>query len=282
MENISRMAAEVNKLIGGKLLSNETIYLPSVGSLYIIEDSSPKKRVEFSSNEHGTSLVAVIEQKASCTSEQASDIYNKWLTEVRTSSLIAIEGVGELRGKSFITSQPFLTQLNPQYKETRTMERRTPKKKKGGVGIIVIIVLLLLLLVAGYFIFTRVKASQAEKAQIEAIATEKAAEQQRVSDSINLAQIEARRIAELEAAQEASSSGLRYRVVFGVFERRSNIDNAYTTIAKIPNSHGAKEYPFGARTMVSMFESDNRRECQDFLMTNYNDYPDSWVYDSQQ
>ncbi|MFI3332816.1 MAG: hypothetical protein SNI51_05970 [Rikenellaceae bacterium] len=279
MEHISRMAAEVNKLIGGKLLSSEAIHLPEVGSLYIIKDSSPKKKVEFSSNEHGSSLISVIEERASCTTEQATEIYNKWLEEVRSASIIAIEGVGELRGKSFVTSTTFLTQLNPQYNDNTTMEKK--KKRKGGV-IIFIIIILLLLLVVGYFISTKVKETQAEKARIETIARERAAEQQRVADSINLAQIEARRLQELEASEAASNSGLRYKVVFGVFELRSNIDNAHTTIAKIPNSHEAKEYPLGTRTLVSMFESDNRQECQNFLMTNYNDYPDSWVYDSQQ
>ncbi len=277
------MAAEVNKLIGGKLLSGESIYLPEVGSLYIVVNASQKKKVEFSSNEQGTPLIGIIEERAKCTSDQALEIYNRWLAEVRKEQALYIEGVGELRGKSFVGNRQFLNQLNPElYREVKQESNNKKSNKKGGMLPIVVAIILLLLIAVGYFIFTSVKASKQEKARIEAIARTKAMEQQRIADSVNLAEIEARRAQELLESESATTLGARYKVVYGVFELRSNVDNAIKNIPKIAGSHPAKEYPLGTKTMVSMFESDDRQECQRFLMANYDNFPDTWIYDSQQ
>ncbi|MFI3281214.1 MAG: hypothetical protein R3Y44_04490 [Rikenellaceae bacterium] len=290
MEQVSRMAAEVNKLIGSTLLAGNAVHFPEVGSLYVIVDQAGNKKIDFSSAAQGTHLVEIIKDRAGCTPEQAAQIYERWIGEVRTATLLKIEGVGDLQSKTFFMNAAFSKQLNQQTTITKTEETMettptptpapTAAPKKSNKGIIIIIVIILFAL-AGYFAYNAISKSQAEKARIEAIAKEKAAEQQRVADSIALAQIEAKRLAEAEAAA-AQAVTPRYRVVYGVYKLRSNVDVAIKHINGQFGKDRAKEYPFEALTMVSMFESDSRNECQKFLMEYYDLYPDSWIHDSEQ
>ncbi len=304
MEQISRMAAEVNKLIGLNLLEGGAIYLPEIGSLYTIVDDSGAKRIDFSSSEQGVSLVDVIKDRAECTPEQASEIFRRWLEEVRTTeSIIIVDGVGELRQKSFVAVNSFSDQLNTEIKIENSMEENqtpqeavptptptpapapaqptneAPEKKKCSKGIIIILLIVIVVALAGFFGYKAISKSKAEKATIEAAAAQRAAEQQRVADSIAVAQIETKRIA--EAAAVASTTSPRYRLVYGVYELRSNVDVAIAKINKLYGEGSAHEYPFGAYTLVSMFESNDRSECQRLLMKNYETFPDAWIYDSQ-
>ncbi|MFR9504440.1 MAG: hypothetical protein SNH73_08370 [Rikenellaceae bacterium] len=306
MEQISRMAAEVNKLIGSNLLSGDALYLPEIGSLYIIESSEGLKKVDFSSSEQGSSLIDIIMTRASCTSEQANEIFSRWLTEVRNPSAIVIKGVGELRGKSFVMAEYFAAQLNPtpakrvEVVESPKVETDKkivvvePKKvdkpmaervenqsnKRSGKGLWIAVVIIFIA-VCGYFTFNSIKESNEEKARIAQIAAEKASEQRRIADSIALAQTEAKRAADAALAV-APNQAPRFMVVYGVFEVRSNVDAAIATINKQFGNGSAHEYPYGRYTLVSMFESEVRSECQNFLMANYSTYPDAWVYGYKQ
>lgn len=325
MEQVSRMSAEVNKLIGSSILSGKNVYLPQIGTLHTIVNNEGRKRIDFSSSEQGVSLIEIIKDRAGCTPEQAEEIYNRWKGELYTPVLTQIAEVGELRIKSFITYDSFSQQLNksqepqtaaaepkeeataapqsevrqvvkptpipiaiPKLQKTTTMSEPTvtPKvtkpaeTKKGGSKLILVLIFIALVIVGGYFGYNAASKAKAEKALIEQIAAQKAAEAQRKADSIALAQIEARKAAEAQAAMEAETP--RYRVVYGVYRLRSNVDVALRHIDAQYGAGRGKEYPHYDKTMVSMFESDNRRECQNFLMEYYDMYPDSWVYDSAQ
>ncbi len=309
MEQISRMAAEVNKLIGSNILAGKALHLQGVGSLYIIVSPEGNKRIDFSSAEQGLSLIEVIKDRAGCTPEQALEIYSRWLAEVRTSAgIIVVDGVGELRGKTFVMAESFAVQLNPEaikLKKVVTVKEVSapatpaapavpaaeaaeaeaaapaPEKKKSckALWISLIVVAVLIGAGVGYYFYDK---GQKESAQIEATARAEAAEQQRVADSIAMAELEARRMAEAEAALLASQVTPRYKVVYGVYELRSNVDVAIKHINAQYGEDRGQEYPFGSYTLVSMFESDDRAEAQEFLMEYYELYPDSWVYDSQQ
>ncbi len=332
MEQVSRMAAEVNKLIGGVLIAGQSLYLPEVGSLYIAVNKDGSKKVDFSSAEKGASIVEIIKDRASCTSEQASEIFARWIAEVRTAKAIVIAGVGELRGKTFVAEPEFVAQLASgavapeQADETEELAQAevapeeesapesapestpestptpasapqaepkskakskqkaapvpepAPKKSKRGLWIFLAIVILA---VGGYFAYDSANKAKAEEARIAAIEQLRLAEQQRAADSIAMAQMEAKRLADAEAALLAAKTP-RYRVVYGVYELRSNVDVAVVNINAQYGKDRAQEYPFGSYTMVSMFESDTRSECQDFLMEYYDLYPDAWIYDSEQ
>ncbi len=291
MGQISRMAAEVNKLIGSNILAGKAVYLPEVGSLYIIVSPKGVKSIDYSSAEQGLSLVEVIKDRAGCTPEQAVEIYNRWVVEVRTSAgVVVVDGVGELRGKTFVMVESFAIQLNPEPikaennmanpKKASHAHAHAPKKKScKALWISIVVVLVLAGAAYGYYEYDK---AQKEKARMEAIAREKAAEQQRVADSIALAQVEARRLAEAEAALLASQATPQYKVVYGVYDLRSNVVEALKHINAQFGEGRGHEYDFGSYTLVSMFESEDRAECQKFLMEYYDLYPDSWIYDAEQ
>ncbi len=295
MEQVSRMAAEVNKLIGLNLLDSKAVNIPELGSLFITVNPQGIKSVAFDTKEPGLSIVEIIKDRAACTPEQATEIVSRWVAEVRTAEALVIEGVGSLNNDgTFTTKESFATQLNPNPPAEAVAEpapapkvakRVTPKvapksdKKKPCPKAIVAIIVLFIVAAGGYFAYTSIQKANAEKAEIERIAQERAVEQQRIADSIALAQIEAQRAAQEVVVVEEPP---RYRVVYGIYELRSNVDVAIKRINKEYGADQAHEYPFGTFTMVSMFESDSRQEAQNFLMENYDLYPDSWVYDSKQ
>ncbi len=303
MGQISKMAAEVNKLVGNRLLSGEAVHLPEVGSLCITMSTSHRKRVEFMIEPQGQSLVEVIKERAKCTDEESLLIYQRWLEEVRLDSTLTIEGVGELRANGFVTADSFAKELNPivvaepepapepvsapvpapKPAPKKIVKQNSDKKpmtttpeKKSSKGLIYTIIAVVVLLIGGYFIYSNISESRAEAARIEAEAEAKIKEAQRVADSIKIANLEAQRLAE-EAAKVVEP--LRYRWVYGVFAEQSNVDNAVKFINSTFGEGTAKCYPFGACTLVSMFESNNRAECQRLLMDNYDTYPDSWIYE---
>ncbi|MFI3324031.1 MAG: hypothetical protein SNI45_06345 [Rikenellaceae bacterium] len=296
MEQVSRMAAEVNKLIGSSLLDGKAVYIPEVGSLYIVVNPEGGKRVDFSSAERGTSLIEIIKDRAGCTPEQGVEIFSRWIEEVRTPKTLLIVGVGELRIKTFVAEEAFMAQLNPDAAPAPAPAAAEPAPaaapapaepelvapiKKSSNKVLWIALVVILLAVGGYLGYTSYSEAQAEKALIEAAAREKAAEQQRVADSIAMAQMEARRLAEAEAALLAAKTP-RYRVVYGVYRLRSNVDVAIENINAQYGDDRGQEYPYGPCTMVTMFESDDRDEAQAFLMEYYDLYPDAWVHDSEQ
>ncbi|MFI3264682.1 MAG: hypothetical protein SNG38_05905 [Rikenellaceae bacterium] len=295
MKQISRMANEVNKLIGTTLLSGNSVYIPKIGSLYTTEDKETKS-VCFTPEEQGKSVIELVQERARCTEEQASDIYDRWKTEVTQEDTITINGVAKISAGSAVVSDRFLEKLNAKpvekpKKEEKTKKKKVDKPKKvkpikekkpmNKKGIIVIASLVAVIFI-GYLTINSISKSNAEKARIEMIAKEKAAEQKRAADSVSRAQIEAKRIAEAEAKAAANKVPPRFRVVYGVYDLRSNVDVAIASINKRHGAGSAHEYPFGARTMVTIFESESRQECQKFLMENYDTYTNSWIYDAQQ
>lgn len=118
------MVEAVNRLVGNRLAEGGEVFLPGVGSLYTdrwgARRISPRKIepprhfVAFSSQERGVSLVGEIARTAQCDQTQAQDIYNRWLSVVQHDNTLCIEGVGELKVKSFVLDPAFDKLLNPQ------------------------------------------------------------------------------------------------------------------------------------------------------------------------
>ena len=81
------MIEEVNKIIYNMLISGRGVLLPEIGALYIERQAArkladgrlltPRNVVLFSKQEQAPSLVDEIVAIASCSTEQAQDIYNK-------------------------------------------------------------------------------------------------------------------------------------------------------------------------------------------------------------
>lgn len=118
------MVDQVNKIIANQLFKREAVYLPKVGSLYVESRaaklvgkravSPPVSFVEFSSEVKGLSLVAVITKIASIEEPAAMEIYERWLSRVKSDTGVVVENVGVLSEKSFIMDKGFDKILNPQ------------------------------------------------------------------------------------------------------------------------------------------------------------------------
>lgn len=350
MEQISKMATEVNKLIGGKLLAGKSIYLPEIGSLYISMSSTQRKRVEFSSAQQGESIVDVIVARAKCSDEDGLKIYTHYIKEVKEGSRLSILGVGTLNAKSFATDEAFAKHLNtepepvaapvktpaPTAEPTQVVEpvvapiapikkvlvakvapsapkaepkvepkvepkaepkvepkaepkaelKKNPKpvatdkpeKGNGAKRIIIAIAAAIVIAAGGYYLYNYIAERNAEAARIEAQEVARVKEAQRLADSIRLAEQEARKAAESAVVVEQVAP---YRVVYGVFRDKRNADRALVTINKRFGEGSARALDFAGYTLVSMYESESRAACQNFLMANYDEFPDSWVYESK-
>ena len=125
---------EIGKLIARRLLADEAVTLPEVGSLYTKRIAArrlsatqvipPHRIVEFSTTPMGHSLVEEILREAHCTEEQAADAYARWRTKATHEGRLEIEGVGTLCLKSLTPTDAFERRLNPQGKAPIRVKRR--------------------------------------------------------------------------------------------------------------------------------------------------------------
>ncbi len=263
MENDSRMALEVNKLINGKLLSSESIYMPEVGTLYVetTDAVSKQRKVRFSDQASGSSLVDVIQKRANCNKEQAQDVYNRWLAEVKSDKGVVLAGIGEICAGLFVASASFESRLNPQ---PVVVEER--KKDRGAIWMFIVlgVVLLIVLCFFGYQKYGDVIWHKPVVEEV-VIAPEPVAEP--VAKPV-------------QQTKAVDAIGLRYKLVFGVFREQSNIETAKRTVVREFKGSEPKVYPFAGNTsMVVVMESDSKAECQSLLMSRYEEFPEMWVYE---
>lgn len=159
-----RMIEGVNKIIAQKLLSSESVYLPSIGSIAVRLKpaemhqsrecvSAPVKTLQFTATAEGESLVDLIQNNAGCTQEQAEVLFQKYIGSVRTLRGIEVAGVGTLVDRSFMTYREFAALLNP------INEVKAPMKRQKNIGnliqnlgvITVLLVAILFCIQNGYF-----------------------------------------------------------------------------------------------------------------------------------
>lgn len=118
------MVDAVNRLVGNLLAGAGEVTLPGVGTLRVERRAAqrlsrrrvvpPCCTVVFASAEGGVSLVERIALAARVDAAKAQEIYDTWRARVSGDHRLTIEGVGELRHKSFVLDPAFDAQLNPQ------------------------------------------------------------------------------------------------------------------------------------------------------------------------
>lgn len=156
--NDNPMTEQVAKLVGNLLAGGETISLPGVGSLHVERQSArridrrhvmpPCRRVEFSSQEAGVSLVEEIGRvlrvngvRPEDPRPEAQKVYDRWLAQVRDEQeqTLTITGVGVLRYKNFSMDEAFDRRLNPQGHEP--VRVRAPRRFDAvlWIGIVAIV-----------------------------------------------------------------------------------------------------------------------------------------------
>ena len=70
-------------------------------------------------------------------------------------------------------------------------------------------------------------------------------------------------------------------VVMGVFSSEQNAQRAVEQLRSKIKDAAAEVRPFGDKYMVTAFGSDKREECNVFVRSYHDIYPDLWVYNKK-
>lgn len=291
------MIEEVNKIIYNMLISGRGVYLPEVGTLFIERQGarridknrlmSPRNVVAFSSQEQAPSLVEEIVSIASCQREQAQDIYERWIAKTRMEGEVAIGGVGVLRGKSFIADKSFSATINPKGVKTLVVRR---KRSHAWIYVVCAVAIVIALAFFAYLQWGDQWGVTAQKqtAAATAVSTqqEPSAEATTASEATD-AETSAEPAANAENGasqpQVAASSNRAYAyyVVMGVFSTEENAARATEQLRSNIKDVQAEVLPLGNKHMVTAFGSDSREECNTFVRSYRDIYPDLWVYNKK-
>lgn len=289
------MIDEVNKIIYNMLISGRGVFLPEVGTLFIERQGarridknrlmSPRNVVAFSSQEQAPSLVDEIVAIASCQREQAQDIYERWIAKTRTDGELTIGGVGVLRGKSFVADKVFASTINPKGVKTLVIKKRSSHAWIYAVCAVAVVVALALFAYLqwgdSWGVNADVKqetvavipADQEPEAQI--LAETKADDQATAAAPANATVV----TPEPQAASKPSTYA--YYVVMGVFSTEENAARAVEQLRSNIKDVSAEVLPLGSKHMVTAFGSNSREECNTFVRSYRDIYPDLWVYNKK-
>ena len=301
------MVGEVNKIIYNMLVSGRGVYLPDVGSLYIERQAarkiatykllSPRNVVAFQSSEQAPSLVNEIVAVAGCSTEQATDIYQRWSAKTREGNNIKIGGVGVLNHKSFVMESEFASAINPKGVKTIVIRRRS----NTWLYAICAVCVLVALGFCGYIMFGGEQKIDAMRIEpIAKVAEQPAAEQlategevaQSVEGEANTAANSTNTSsgnavtstnASTQPAQHAETvvngtADYEYYVVMGIFSTEENAQRAVAQAESRIQDVGCKVLPFKDKFMVTLFGSDKIGDCNAFANSYRDIYADLWVY----
>lgn len=121
------MDEQLGRLIGNLLAGGGEIFLPGVGTLFTERQGArrlskrliqpPYRKVSFSSQERGRSLVDCIAEAAKCDEQTARGVYDRWIARAFVQDELIVVGIGTLKFKHFTPTAEFDARLNPQGRE---------------------------------------------------------------------------------------------------------------------------------------------------------------------
>ncbi len=299
------MIEQVNRLVGNLLAEGIPVFLPEIGTLYTEQRAArkvskrmvepPCRMVVFTPQKNGVSLVARIAHVAACDDATAQDVYTRWLTNVRKNNELVMAGIGTLRGQYFKMDAAFDVRLNPQGHAPIRIRRSHRMDWTLWVGICTI-----LCVVAGvgywwFFIQSQPAAVISEQKVVE---LKQNADRPTVDTTIvapspvestpnvvgsSEAAAESKPMVspktEVSTPTEAAAlvSGHKY-VVLGVYSTFENAVRAVTQAAQAKSPLTCGIYRFGAKFLVSPFESSDPETCTLFIRAHADNYPDMWTY----
>ena len=294
------MIEEVNKIIYNMLISGRGVFLPGVGTLFIERQGarridknrlmSPRNVVAFSSQEQAPSLVDEIVAIAGCQRQQAEDIFERWIAKTREGADVTIGGVGVLRGKSFIADKTFNSTINPKGVRTLVVRRRSSHAWIYAVcGVAVAVALAFFAYLQWGDSWGIDQANVAlDKPQEQTVAAEPAVDPVAERDE---EQVAGQSAEPLSATAQAASPDVQpqvvqnkayaYYVVMGVFSSEQNAQRAVEQLRSKIKDAAAEVRPFGDKYMVTAFGSDKREECNVFVRSYHDIYPDLWIYNKK-
>ena len=303
---MSQMIEQVSRLIANRLAGGGDICLPDVGSLYVEFEGAeqlskqwvqpPYRRVEFTSQERGESLVDTIARAASCDTDAARAVYDRWLEQTRQDEILTIAGVGTLKFKNFTPASAFERRLNPQGHAPVRVRR------KGCVDWVIVLgvaAIVAAALVIGYYLMqshfdwpTESLFAAAEPTEeLSSVPTAPAVEESMpvVADSTSAVRdSEPTTVAPIQQPTESTESvelavpvSGRHYVVMGVFQTQENAENAQKFFARRAADLDYAIYRLGNRYMVSCYVSENEMKARDFLREHRDTFSELWVYSAR-
>lgn len=294
------MIEEVNKIIYNMLISGRGVFLPGVGTLFIERQGarridknrlmSPRNVVAFSSQEQAPSLVDEIVAIAGCQRQQAEDIFERWIAKTREGADVTIGGVGVLRGKSFIADRTFNSTINPKGVRTLVVRRRSSHAwiyAVCGVAVAVALAFFAYLQWGDSWGIDQANVAS-DKPQEQTVAAEPAVdpvaerdEEQVAGQSAEPLSATAQAASPAEQPQVVQNKAYAYYVVMGVFSSEQNAQRAVEQLRSKIKDAAAEVRPFGDKYMVTAFGSDKREECNLFVRSYHDIYPDLWIYNKK-
>lgn len=302
------MDEQLGRLIGNLLAGGGELFLPGVGSLFTERLGArrlskrlirpPYRKVSFSSQERGRSLVACIAEAAQCDEQTAQGVYDRWIGRALAEEVLTVVGVGTLKLKHFTPTAEFDARLNPQGHEPVRVKpvRRFDWVLWFGIAAIVGVVGF----VGYWWLCERTVSMNPElgpartQAVVPALPEEPAGEVGAAASVEPAPEMpaEAAPAAEPAAAVEPAAveapvsdaerpaalvPGRKY-VVLGVFSTPKNAARAVENVAVKNGAMRCGIYRFGGKLMVSPFESDDAEACTLFIRAHADEFPDMWTY----
>lgn len=273
--------------------------------------SASSASVASSAQVSSTAPVAPQREQAQIAS-QARDIYDRWLMRTRQDDVLTIEGVGVLKFKHFTPDEAFDRRINPQGHTPVRIHR--PRRFDGAMWIGIAAIVFVVAFTAYWWLDNRHAASTvttgSESVTLVAAApaaTEHSAAAEASADGVGADSVTDPAAAGTAsaasgaegAAQDAASalraeaptdtapaadgeparlvSGRRY-VVLGVFSTPENAARAAQLAREKEGSFRCGVYRFGAKFMVSPFESEDAEACTLFIRAHAETFPGMWTY----
>lgn len=243
---------------------------------------------------------------------QAQDIYDRWLMRTRQDDVLTIEGVGVLKFKHFTPDEAFDRRINPQGHTPVRIHR--PRRFDGVMWIGIAAIVFVVAFTAYWWLDNRHDAAAepvtlvaAAPAAMEGLSTadadvaandagEAVAGAAADGSAADAAGGSAHATPSAPTGREAVSasdrptpsadaaaeparlvSGRRY-VVLGVYSTPENAARAARLALEKDGSFRCGVYRFGAKFMVSPFESEDAEACTLFIRAHAEAFPGMWTY----
>lgn len=277
----------------------------------------PCRTVLFTSQQRGPSLVEEIARVLRVNGVQpenplpeAQQVYDRWIAAVQTDGTLTVEGVGTLRFKDFKLDEAFDRRLNPQ--GHAPVRVRAPRRFDAVLWIGIAAIVCVLGGTAYWWFEDRVRGVAPESGAVaaespllrggtdsvagipdgeipvaEPSATDrnvnpsetsgsgKSSESGETAGTASHTRPAVRNGASFEPSRMVSG---RHYVVLGVFSTVENAERAARDAASKDVAIACGIYRFGAKFMVSPFESDDREACRLFAAAHEERFPNMWTY----
>lgn len=286
------MVNEVNRLIYNALAEHSSISLPNIGSLRIVRRAAkiegnrvvpPLFVVEFFSAEEGRSLVEIIATEANISTDEAKEIYLRWLDKVKQVNTLTISGVGSLHDKSFVVDGDLSKALNPR----NATPLKIHKRHRLPAYIYIAIAIGVVVAIGSNHRDDNSSATESKAVAIEEPSVVESIESKEIVMAESEPQVEpiaesaVEEITKVDATQPAKwsdSDDIRHWVIAGSYSTRENAERAVEGILRKKQADCCDILPLGKMYAVAVFGSADKIECERFVRDNRHNFNQSWVH----